>query len=337
MPRGAALRCNLLPILIFYMWLGVGAAQTITLAPFRKSVFSADGRTLALVRPGAIALHRMDALQEVPFLSITEVGGTMLDVALDDAGAWLAALVFYAEGDNPNSVLAFYDTTSGERLSGVSFGVVYQAGAVFPALESLTSSPTGDRLALLHKDFLELWDVSDPQAPRKVETLDRLLPQVALPALSASQLAAIESNPRNTSDILQWDAADAANRERLARTTAYYTLLAFSDNGKLLVAVREEATVEIYDIALRELVQVISRAGVDITALDVAANLLAIGWRTPGLGPGMRAGITVYDIDSGAERWSVPLSEAPDALYLSAQRLIATSPDSGLISIYVLP
>jgi len=328
-----------LPVIFFYIWIAVGDVQTLTLAPFRKATFSADGLTLALVRPGAIALHHMDKLQEAPFLSIAEEGATMLDAALDAAGKWLAALVFYAEGDNPNSVLAFYDTASGERLSRVSFGVIYQAGAVFPALEALTSSPTGDRLALLHKDFLELWDVSDPQAPQQVETLNRLLPQVALPALSASRLAAVESSPgtRNISDILLWDAADAGNRERLSRSTAYYTLLTFSESGKLLVVVREEATVEIYDIALREQVQAISRVGLHITALDVATNLLAVGWRTPGLGPGMRAGVTLYDIDSGAERWSAALLEAPDTLYLTAQRLIAASPDSGLISIYALP
>lgn len=223
--------------------LGRGSAET--------AAWSADGEHIFVAGSLGIWKYSADALDTELEPELFNVGDAVDAMAVHPDGSTLAVK------RSSDSLLEFYDTTTGELLSGVEL----ENSPIF-----IEYSATGDQLVLSYGSRgIALVDNATEtiiSAPASLSTNSR-----AVVTPDGQKFIAASSSY----DILIWDATVEAEPMELEGHTDRIQDLVISPDGTLLVSASNDDTFNVWDLASGELLQTFAQPEDDFSNLDVAA------------------------------------------------------------------
>lgn len=226
--------------------LGRGPADTVA--------WSADGANIFVGGTLGVWKYRADALGTETEPELLDVGGEVDAMAVHPDGSTLAIYHSNSEG------LEFYDTTTGELLSGVEI----ENSPLF-----IEYSPSGDQLVLNYGSRgIAFVDTSSQQtitAPASLSTNSR-----AVLSADGTKFIAADSSYR----VLIWDSTlsgeEAEPMQLEGHTERIYDLVV-SPDGSLLVSASQDDSFIVWDLASGEMLQQFMQPEDDSSNLDVFA------------------------------------------------------------------
>jgi WD40 repeat protein len=249
------------------------------------AIDSAGTRVTYLV--GFKSMHQVDVptgrdIQAFDFRARNSLGN-FSNVVVDPGGAWAAG------AGNGNLVMV-------EAATGALQRVLKSPGSDF--LE-LVSSPTGDRIAGMGQGFggIVIWDVASGREVRRIVSEPRG-GSYALAWSPRGEVLAQGGARWPAAEVVLWDASRGTELRRLEHGLAPIHALAFSPDGKLLVARERTGTLIAWRVASGRVawsLQPDSTMGANIGFLP-GGRFLVVGGGVPG------GRVSVFDATNGRKR-----------------------------------